>query len=74
MGGCFRIPGEHYRNFTGFGQAMPGEHEFDLRCKDCFPAGRLAQQEAEKELEASDSDGSVSSQSSAQESDAELEN
>ena len=37
-GGCFRIAGEHCKNFECFGQAMPDDHLFNLRY------GRVADQ------------------------------
>ena len=48
-GGCFRVPGEHYRQFRAYGQDYPAEHLFDLRCKDCFPAGKVAARAVEEQ-------------------------
>ena len=64
VGGCWRIPGEHYRNFVDFGQEVPADHLFNARCKDCFPAALTAERAAEEEVEGSASDGSASSSSS----------
>ena len=72
MGGCFRIPGEHYRQFDSYGQQYPSPDLFDLRCKDCFPADRPAARSEEAKAEACASDGSGSdSASSADEDPAE---
>ena len=64
VGGCFRVPGEHYKRFHDLGQRAPEEHEYDLRCKDCFPAGCAIAQVEEAVAEMSASDGSASSESS----------
>ena len=58
------MPGEHFRNFESFGQAIPPDDAFGVRCKDCFPAGFLQAQREEETLEVSASDGSDSSGSS----------
>ena len=60
-GFCFRVPGEHYREFVDCGVEAPAEHLFTHRCKDCFPSGRPEEAEAE----ASASDGNSVSSSSA---------
>ena len=41
MGSCFRVPGVHYQNFRILGDLMPGEHEVDAKCLQCFPGDRL---------------------------------
>ena len=63
-GGCFRIAGEHYKNFRDYGQALPDAHLFDFRCRDCFPADKVTEQAEEAQAEMSESDGSCSSVSS----------
>ena len=67
VGGCFRVPGEHYRSFDSFGQDVPEQHLFDFRCRDCFPADKpsVQQQERQEEVSASDDGSSSSSSSSA---------
>ena len=65
VGGCFRMPGEHYKSYESFGQAIPPDEAFNVRCKDCFPAGTLQAQKDEEAAEVSASDGSDSSGSSA---------
>ena len=64
VGGCFRIPGEHYKNFEGFGQSVPEDHQYNLRCRDCFPAERPAVQKGERDEEGSDGGESTSGSSS----------
>ena len=63
VGGCHRVPGEHYKNFKSFGQEVPAEHLYNFRCKDCFPADRAAARAAEAQVEASSVDGSSSGES-----------
>ena len=70
VGGCFRVPGEHYRSYESFGQKVPDSHLYDVRCRDCFPADRVAIQKAEREAEVSDSSGASSSSSSSASADA----
>ena len=67
VGGCFRMPGEHYKCFESFGQAIPPDEAFNVRCKDCFPAGSLQALKDEEAAEISASDGSDSSGSSVDE-------
>ena len=55
-GFCFRVPGEHIRNFEDWGETEPADHVYNLRCKDCFPIAASK----EVEVEASDADGSSS--------------
>ena len=55
-GVCFRVPGEHIRNFEDWGQNGPADHVYNLRCKDCFPAPAAK----DIDVEASDADGSSS--------------
>ena len=62
------MPGEHYKRFHDLGQRAPEEHEYDLRCTDCFPAGCAIAQVEEAAAEMSASDGSASSESSEDES------
>ena len=64
VGGCWRVPGEHYRSFEDWAQQEPGAHEFNCRCADCFPAPKAADREEECEAEASESDGETSSEDS----------
>ena len=64
VGGCFRMPGEHYKSYESFGQAIPPDEAFNVRCKDCFPAGTLQALKDEEAAEISASDGSDSSGSS----------
>ena len=40
VGGCWRVPGEHYQEFDDFGQTCPAPGEFHARCADCFPVGK----------------------------------
>ena len=63
-GGCWRIPGEHFRRFVDYGQQVPSDEQFTHRCKDCFPAGRPVAVAEEAEIVASASSGSSSSASS----------
>ena len=42
VGACFRVPGEHYRQYTCHGDMMPEDNLIDARCKQCFPEGRPA--------------------------------
>ena len=55
-GFCFRVPGEHIKNFEDWGQREPADHVYNLRCKDCFPAPAAK----DMDVEASDADGSSS--------------
>ena len=64
LGGCFRIPGIHYKRFESLGQRAPEPHEVTHRCLDCFPAERLSVAAVEAQDEASDSSGEASSSSS----------
>ena len=36
VGGCWRVPGDHYRHFEDWGQQLPPASRFAARCKDCF--------------------------------------
>ena len=71
VGGCFRLPGEHYKCYESFGQAIPEPHLFNVRCKDCFPADKAVARAEEAEIAASESDGSSSASSSAEEEPAD---
>ena len=62
-GGCWRVPGEHFKKFDNFGQSVPPEASYTHRCKDCFPLGAVDRHVAEAEAEMSDSSGSSSSSS-----------
>jgi hypothetical protein len=64
VGFCFRVPGEHYKRYESYGQEVPCASRFDVRCKDCFPAGKASERAEEAEQEASDSDGATSASSS----------
>ena len=72
-GGCFRVAGEHFSKHDDFGQSEPEEHQYNFRCKDCFPALKPAAAEAEELEEASDSDSSSSTSSSEDDVDGEEE-
>ena len=65
MGGCFRVPGEHFSHYDDYGQSIPEAHLYNERCKDCFPAGKAAARSLEEEVEGSASYGSASSSSQA---------
>ena len=67
IGGCFRVPGEHYHNFEDLGQRAPEPHEFTHRCQDCFPLEKPSEQKLEREEVASDSSGESSSSDNSQE-------
>ena len=69
-GGCFRVPGEHFKVYESYGQACPAENLFTHRCKDCFPSGRIVDKRVEDEFEMSDG-CDVSSSSSSSSSEAE---
>ena len=64
-GGCWRIPGEHFKRFDDYGQVVPPESSYTHRCKDCFPVGIVSRQAEDAEAEVSGSSGSSSSSSSA---------
>ena len=64
-GGCWRIPGEHFKRFDDYGQVVPPESTYTHRCKDCFPVGIVSRQVEDAEAEMSGSSGSSSSSSSA---------
>ena len=67
-GGCFRVAGEHYTKFESYGQTCPPANIYTHRCKDCFPAGRVAELRDESEMvvsEAEEASASSSSSSSA---------
>ena len=36
VGSCYRVPGEHYRDFIAYGDLPPSDHELDARCTQCF--------------------------------------
>ena len=36
IGACWRRPGEHYRNWTHFGDILPDASEIYARCPNCF--------------------------------------
>ena len=65
VGGCFRVPGGHFRHYDDYGQSIPEAHLYNARCKDCHPAGKAAARALEEEVEGSASDGSASSSSQA---------
>jgi hypothetical protein len=37
VGGCFRVPGEHYKKYRSYGQELPAANLYNEKCKDCFP-------------------------------------
>ena len=47
VGGCFRIPGEDYRDFVDLGQRAPEAHKITHRCKDCFPLEKATERAVE---------------------------
>ena len=67
VGGCFRVPGEHYRDYEDLGQRAPLPHEITHRCKDCFPLERESERQVENEELASDTSGESSSSDGSQE-------
>ena len=36
VGACYRVPDEHYFDYTVYGDSLPEAHEVDARCKQCF--------------------------------------
>ena len=36
VGGCYRVPEEHYLDYTVWGDQLPDASEIDARCKQCF--------------------------------------
>ena len=62
-GGCFRLPGEHYRFYEAYDQRCPDASLYTHRCKDCFPCGKLAELKQEREAVMSE-DGEASASSS----------
>ena len=40
-GGCYRVPNEHYFDYTVFGDCLPDPSEIDARCKQCFRESAL---------------------------------
>ena len=67
VGGCFRIPGEHYRDFEDPGQRAPEAHEIKHRCKDCFPVEKATERAVEDKEDASCSSGECSSSDASRE-------
>ena len=61
VAGCFRIPGEQYRDFEDLGRRAPEAHEITHRCKDCFPLEKAVERAVEDEEDASCSSGESSS-------------
>ena len=57
-GGCWRVPGEHYRKYIDYGQRCPRPDEVHARCADCFPPEKL-----EKNASDNESSGSATSSS-----------
>ena len=65
IGNCYRRPGEHYRDFTIYGDTVPTEQDFDKVCSTCFPRGVLTEELVEEKVEESgDSDSTSSTHSS----------
>ena len=62
-GGCFRVPGEHYRLYESYDQKCPDASLYTHRCKDCFPCGKPVELKQEQELVMSE-DGEASASSS----------
>ena len=58
VGHCFRRPGEHYRDFTVFGDTVPTEADFDKVCCSCFPRGFVAEDELPEDSGSGDTDSS----------------
>ena len=46
-GACFRVPGEHYLDWEELGEREPEPHEYNARCRHCFPLDKLAEREKE---------------------------
>ena len=63
-GGCWRIPGEHYRKFIDYGQRCPRPDEVHARCADCFPPEKLEAVANASDKESSGSETSSSTSSS----------
>ena len=61
-GGCFRVPGEHYKRWEDLGQATPAPHAYTARCRRCFPPDARAAEE-EKAVDSDDSCSASSSSS-----------
>jgi hypothetical protein len=65
VGNCYRRPGQHYRNFTIYGDVVPKETDFDKVCTQCFPRGVLTEAEKlEEDVANEDSDSSSTTNSS----------
>ena len=62
-GGCFGVPGEHYRLYESSDQKCPDASLYTHRCKDCFPCGKQIELKQEQELVMSE-DGEASASSS----------
>ena len=72
VGSCWRVPGEHYKTFSCWGEVLPPVHEIDVVCSTCFPGGDVKRPEtkvAEVEEEECSSSSSSSSSPSAASSD-----
>ena len=60
LGACFRVPGEHYKDFVCHGDILPADDLIDARCKQCFPVGRTPPIPADEVASAEESDSSSS--------------
>ena len=60
-GGCWRLPGEHYKVFIDLGHCQPNPEEVDARCVDCFPPEKRQKDEVPAGESASDTSSSSSS-------------
>ena len=63
IGGCYRRPREHYRNFVVCGGVVPPAADYIQVCRACWPTGR----DVEVESEQPDSDNSEATESSSSE-------
>ena len=41
VGSCYRVPDEHYRDYTVWGDQLPDSSEIDARCKQCFKEDKV---------------------------------
>ena len=67
-GGCWRVPGEHYRKYVDYGQRCPRPDEVHARCADCFPPEKLEAiaNDSDKESSGSETSSSTSSSSASE--------
>ena len=50
---CFRLPGDHYKNFAAFGESMPGPEDYDAICQDCWKTESKANEDMEGDTSSS---------------------